>query len=71
MGWGTVVPTKVASMAKEGEVAYIPDDSDFGHFQNQCENQEGWSRQYNKGGVTVWSQMQEESMTVQKIKVRV
>ncbi|KAJ7337993.1 hypothetical protein JRQ81_010519 [Phrynocephalus forsythii] len=58
-------------MSKEGEVAYIPDDSDFSHFQSQCVSQEGWSRQYNKGGVTVWIQMQEESMTVQKLKMQI
>ncbi|KAL8194414.1 UNVERIFIED_CONTAM: hypothetical protein K2H54_017017 [Gekko kuhli] len=55
-------------MSKGGEVVYIPDDSDFYTFREQCESQEGWDSQYNKAGVTVWSQVQEDSKTVQKIK---
>lgn len=50
-------------------MVYIPDDSDFSSFRDQCESLEGWHCRYNKGGVTVWSQGQEESCTVQKIKV--
>uniref|UniRef100_A0A8D0G4S0 START domain-containing protein n=1 Tax=Sphenodon punctatus TaxID=8508 RepID=A0A8D0G4S0_SPHPU len=52
-------------------MVYIPDDSDFNSFRDQCESQEGWHSQYNKGGVTVWSQAQEESKTVQKIKMQI
>uniref|UniRef100_A0A8C9N169 START domain-containing protein 10 n=1 Tax=Serinus canaria TaxID=9135 RepID=A0A8C9N169_SERCA len=52
-----------------GEMVYIPDDSDFSSFRDQCESLEGWHCRYNKAGVTVWSQGQEESCTVQKIKV--
>lgn len=51
-------------------MVYIPDDSDFSSFRDQCESLEGWHCRYNKAGVTVWSQGQEESCTVQKIKVR-
>ncbi|KAJ6655464.1 hypothetical protein lerEdw1_005165 [Lerista edwardsae] len=58
-------------MSRGGEMVYIPDDSDFNTFRDQCESQEGWSNQYNKGGVTVWSQAQEESKTVQKIKMQI
>ncbi|CAI5780347.1 PCTP [Podarcis lilfordi] len=58
-------------MSGEGERAYIPDDSDFNTFRDQCESQEGWSSRYNKGGVAVWTQMQPESKTVQKIKMRI
>lgn len=50
-------------------MVYIPDDSDFSSFRDQCESLEGWHCRYNKAGVTVWSQGQEESCTVQKIKV--
>lgn len=50
-------------------MVYIPDDSDFSSFREQCESAEGWHCRYNKAGVTVWSQGQEESCTVQKIKV--
>lgn len=50
-------------------MVYIPDDSDFSSFREQCESAEGWHCHYNKAGVTVWSQGQEESCTVQKIKV--
>uniref|UniRef100_A0ACB8EBJ4 Uncharacterized protein n=1 Tax=Sphaerodactylus townsendi TaxID=933632 RepID=A0ACB8EBJ4_9SAUR len=48
-------------------MVYIPDDTDFSTFRHQCESHEGWNSQYNKAGVTVWSQMQ-ETKTVQKIK---
>ncbi|NWI13923.1 STA10 protein, partial [Crypturellus soui] len=58
-------------MSRGGEMVYIPDDSDFSSFRDQCENLEGWHCRYNKGGVTVWSQGQEESCTVQKIKTRI
>ncbi|NXG53707.1 STA10 protein, partial [Psilopogon haemacephalus] len=57
-------------MSRPGEVVYIPDDSDFSSFRAQCESLEGWHCRYNKAGVTVWSQGQEETCTVQKIKVR-
>lgn len=67
---GLVVLEEVASMSRGGEMVYIPDDSDFNTFRDQCESQDGWNSQYNKGGVTVWSQTQEENKTVQKIKVR-
>lgn len=50
-------------------MVYIPDDSDFSSFKEQCESLEGWHCHYNKAGITVWSQGQEESCTVQKIKV--
>lgn len=50
-------------------MVYIPDDSDFSSFREQCESLEGWHCRYNKAGVTVWSHGQEESCTVQKIKV--
>lgn len=50
-------------------MVYIPDDSDFSSFREQCESLEGWHCRYNKAGVTVWSQGQEESCAVQKIKV--
>lgn len=50
-------------------MVYIPDDSDFSSFRDQCESLEGWHCRYNKAGVTVWSQGQEESCAVQKIKV--
>ncbi|NXO13894.1 STA10 protein, partial [Oriolus oriolus] len=56
-------------MSRGGEMVYIPDDSDFSSFRDQCESLEGWHCRYNKAGVTVWSQGQEESCTVQKIKV--
>uniref|UniRef100_A0A8C4SPJ7 START domain-containing protein 10 n=1 Tax=Erpetoichthys calabaricus TaxID=27687 RepID=A0A8C4SPJ7_ERPCA len=49
---------------------HIPDDSDFTSFREQCEDQEGWTVQYNKGGVTVWCREQ-ESNTVQKLKMRI
>ena len=58
-----------APMSRGGEMVYIPDDSDFSSFREQCESAEGWHCRYNKAGVTVWSQGQEESCTVQKIKV--
>ncbi|XP_029816078.1 START domain-containing protein 10 [Manacus vitellinus] len=57
-------------MSRGGEMVYIPDDSDFSSFRDQCESLEGWHCRYNKAGVTVWSQGQEESCTVQKIKLR-
>ncbi|NXX48816.1 STA10 protein, partial [Tricholaema leucomelas] len=57
-------------MSRGGEMVYIPDDSDFSSFRAQCESQEGWHCCYNKAGITVWSQGQEESCTVQKIKTR-
>lgn len=47
----------------------IPDDSDFSSFKDQCLSTEGWSSRYNKGGVTVWCRQEEESRTVQKLKV--
>ncbi|KAH1166839.1 START domain-containing protein 10-like [Mauremys mutica] len=50
-------------------MVYIPDDSDFSSFRDQCESLEGWHSQYNKGGVMVWSQTPGESRTVQKIKL--
>ena len=56
-------------MSRAGEMVYIPDDSDFSSFREQCESLEGWHCRYNKAGVTVWSQGQEESCAVQKIKV--
>ncbi|NXR90080.1 STA10 protein, partial [Hypocryptadius cinnamomeus] len=58
-------------MSRGGEMVYIPDDSDFSSFRDQCESLEGWHCRYNKAGVTVWSQGQEESCTVQKIKTRI
>ncbi|XP_015262666.1 PREDICTED: PCTP-like protein [Gekko japonicus] len=58
-------------MSRGGEGVYIPDDSDFYTFRDQCESQEGWNSQYNKAGVTVWSQTQEDSKTVQKIKMQI
>ncbi|OXB64960.1 hypothetical protein ASZ78_007363 [Callipepla squamata] len=58
-------------MSRGGEMVYIPDDSDFSSFREQCESAEGWHCRYNKAGVTVWSQGQEESCTVQKIKTRI
>uniref|UniRef100_H3B031 START domain-containing protein 10 n=1 Tax=Latimeria chalumnae TaxID=7897 RepID=H3B031_LATCH len=54
-----------------GETVHIPDDADFGSFRDQCESQEGWVSQYNKGGITVWSREPEESHTVQKLKMRI
>ncbi|XP_068025638.1 START domain-containing protein 10-like isoform X1 [Melanerpes formicivorus] len=57
-------------MSRAGEMVYIPDDSDFSSFRAQCESPEGWHCRYNKAGITVWSQGQEESCTVQKIKTR-
>ncbi|XP_009575013.1 PREDICTED: PCTP-like protein [Fulmarus glacialis] len=58
-------------MSRGAEMVYIPDDSDFSSFRDQCESLEGWHCRYNKAGVTVWSQGQEESCTVQKIKTRI
>ncbi|KAM9603480.1 START domain-containing protein 10-like [Morphnus guianensis] len=58
-------------MSRGGDMVYIPDDSDFSSFRDQCESLEGWHCRYNKAGVTVWSQGQEESCTVQKIKTRI
>ncbi|TFJ99247.1 T-cell receptor beta chain V region E1 [Platysternon megacephalum] len=58
-------------MSRGGEMVYIPDDSDFSSFRDQCESLEGWHSQYNKGGVMVWSQTPGESRTVQKIKLRI
>ncbi|EOA96334.1 PCTP-like protein, partial [Anas platyrhynchos] len=60
-----------APMSRAGEMVYIPDDSDFSSFREQCESLEGWHCHYNKAGITVWSQGQEESCTVQKIKTRI
>jgi len=60
---------QLSPMSRGGEMVYIPDDSDFSSFRDQCESLEGWHCRYNKAGVTVWSQGQEESCTVQKIKV--
>ncbi|XP_053098759.1 START domain-containing protein 10-like isoform X1 [Hemicordylus capensis] len=54
-----------------GEMVYIPDDSDFNTFRDECESQEGWNSQYNKSGVAVWSQGHEESKTIQKIKMQI
>uniref|UniRef100_A0A3Q3Q1E8 START domain-containing protein 10 n=1 Tax=Monopterus albus TaxID=43700 RepID=A0A3Q3Q1E8_MONAL len=48
----------------------IPDDSDFSSFKDQCLSTDGWISHYNKGGVTVWCQ-EEESKTVQKLKMRI
>ncbi|XP_074818245.1 START domain-containing protein 10-like [Natator depressus] len=58
-------------MSRGREMVYIPDDSDFSSFRDQCESLEGWHSQYNKGGVMVWSQAPGESRTVQKIKLRI
>ncbi|XP_019390919.1 PREDICTED: PCTP-like protein [Crocodylus porosus] len=58
-------------MSRGGEIVYIPDDSDFSSFRDQCEKSEGWHCQYNRGSVTVWSHGQQESRTVQKIKMRI
>uniref|UniRef100_A0A672UJ28 START domain-containing protein n=1 Tax=Strigops habroptila TaxID=2489341 RepID=A0A672UJ28_STRHB len=65
------LPAARSPMSKGGEMVYIPDDSDFSSFRDQCESLEGWHCRYNKAGVTVWSQGQEESCTVQKIKTRI
>ncbi|KPP64810.1 PCTP-like protein-like [Scleropages formosus] len=37
----------------------VPDDSDFSSFKAQCEDHEGWSARYSKGGVTVWCRDEE------------
>uniref|UniRef100_A0A672ULV2 START domain-containing protein 10 n=1 Tax=Strigops habroptila TaxID=2489341 RepID=A0A672ULV2_STRHB len=66
-----IATTGRSPMSKGGEMVYIPDDSDFSSFRDQCESLEGWHCRYNKAGVTVWSQGQEESCTVQKIKTRI
>ncbi|KAM9795186.1 START domain-containing protein 10 [Neosynchiropus ocellatus] len=47
----------------------IPDDSDFTSFKDQCLNSDGWESRYSRGGVTIWC-LQEESRTVQKLKMR-
>uniref|UniRef100_A0A8C3NTD0 START domain-containing protein 10 n=2 Tax=Neoaves TaxID=3078114 RepID=A0A8C3NTD0_9PASS len=65
------VPPGPAAAPGIREMVYIPDDSDFSSFRDQCESLEGWHCRYNKAGVTVWSQGQEESCTVQKIKTRI
>ncbi|XP_030068531.1 START domain-containing protein 10-like [Microcaecilia unicolor] len=52
-------------------MVYIPDDADFNSFREQCESLVGWHVQYNKGGVTVWNHEQEDSKTVQKLKMRI
>ncbi|CAN2387401.1 bile acid secretion [Pristimantis euphronides] len=52
-------------------MVHIPDDADFNSFQEQCESPEGWQCQYNKGGVTVWSQEQDSSKAVKKLKMRI
>ncbi|XP_071615086.1 START domain-containing protein 10 [Heliangelus exortis] len=57
-------------MSRGGDMVYIPDDSDFSSFRDQCESLEGWHCCYNKAGVTVWNQGQ-DSCTVQKIKTRI
>ncbi|XP_041845528.1 START domain-containing protein 10 isoform X1 [Melanotaenia boesemani] len=48
----------------------IPDDSDFSSFRDQCLSVDGWTSRYNKSGVTVWCR-EEESCTVQKLKMRI
>ncbi|XP_039766475.1 START domain-containing protein 10-like isoform X1 [Ornithorhynchus anatinus] len=59
-------------MSRRGDGVYIPDDSDFRSFQEQCESPDGWQSQFSQGGVTVWSQSpQDETCTVQKIKMRI
>ncbi|XP_056238062.1 START domain-containing protein 10 isoform X2 [Seriola aureovittata] len=48
----------------------VPDDSDFSSFKEQCLSADGWTSCYSKGGVTVWCR-EEESRTVQKLKMRI
>ncbi|XP_048399607.1 START domain-containing protein 10 [Stegostoma tigrinum] len=54
-----------------GEIVQVPDDAQFSSFREQCERQEGWLVQYNKGGTTVWNRQPEENRTVQKLKMRI
>lgn len=49
---------------------HIPDDSDFLSFRDQCLETDGWTRHYNRKGVTVWCpQEAPEASGVQKVKV--
>ncbi|XP_058853033.1 START domain-containing protein 10-like [Acipenser ruthenus] len=49
----------------------VPDDSDFNSFREQCEKVDGWTVHYNKAGVTVWCRDQQQSETVQKLKMKI
>ncbi|TKS81166.1 START domain-containing protein 10 [Collichthys lucidus] len=51
-----------------GQTVTIPDDRAFASFKSECLCEEGWSMNYTKRGITVWSQGLEEGKSVHKIK---
>ena len=53
-----------------GHAVTIPDDRAFASFKAECLCEEGWSKNFEKGGITVWTQGLEEGKSVHKIKVR-
>lgn len=53
-----------------GDGVTIPDDKAFASFKAECLCEEGWSVNYNKGGITVWTQGLEEGKSIHKIKCR-
>lgn len=53
-----------------GHTVTIPDDQAFASFKAECLCEEGWSTTYNKGIVTVLTQVLEEGKSIHKIKVR-
>ncbi|XP_069737817.1 START domain-containing protein 10 [Phaenicophaeus curvirostris] len=48
----------------------VPDDSDFGAFRAECEDERGWTLTFCKGGVSVWVQPLETQPAPHKIKCR-
>uniref|UniRef100_A0A3B3D0K0 START domain-containing protein 10 n=1 Tax=Oryzias melastigma TaxID=30732 RepID=A0A3B3D0K0_ORYME len=48
----------------------IPDDAAFAKFKAECLCDDGWSLTYNRGGITVRTQVLEEGKSVHRIKCR-
>ncbi|CAN9511320.1 unnamed protein product [Ophioblennius macclurei] len=53
-----------------GQSVTIPDDRAFASFKAESLCEEGWTSSYNKGGITVWTQVLEEGKSIHKIKCR-
>lgn len=48
----------------------IPDDAAFAKFKAECLCDDGWSLTYNRGGITVRTQVLEEGKSIHRVKVR-
>ncbi|XP_020564049.1 START domain-containing protein 10 [Oryzias latipes] len=48
----------------------IPDDAAFAKFKAECLCDDGWSLTYNRGGITVRTQVLEEGKSIHRVKCR-